>query len=209
MLDPSVIVCGQASLQRQVHLQTGPERGITPYFSVNACFTTEVSPRIDFGTRLALYKGTCDGPNRARIPQVPKEHDNEGYEECKAGSEDRDSRRGNDRYFRSSKRSSGAFRGWRPPPSVPAEVNSLPIQLANPAQLVNRKADSDIIEIKNSAKFLGPVLLDSALLVSLDLQVSVASIRPEFHRVFFNHAMFRLLDAIRHRRVITHLCASN
>jgi hypothetical protein len=47
---------------------------------------------------------------------------------------------------------------------VPTQINTLPIQLANPAQLIDRKADSDIIEIKNSAKFLGPVLLDPALL---------------------------------------------
>ena len=110
MLDPSVIVCGRASLRRGADLKISLEWGITPYFSADACYKTEVSPRIDFGTRLALYKGTCDGPNRARIPQVPKEHDNEGYDECKAGSEDRDSHRGNDRHFRSSKRSSGAFR---------------------------------------------------------------------------------------------------
>ena len=48
---------------------------------------------------------------------------------------------------------------------MPAEINSLPIQLANPAQLVDCKADLDIIEIKENTKFLGPVLLDSALLI--------------------------------------------
>jgi hypothetical protein len=71
---------------------------------------------------------------------------------------------------------------------VPAEVNSLPIQLANPAQLVNRKADSDIIEIKNSAKFLGPVLLDSALLVFAFSSVIGRVHRPELHHVCVNRA---------------------
>jgi hypothetical protein len=65
---------------------------------------------VNFGTRVAVEKGTCDGSNRARIPQVPKEHDNEGYEECKAGSEDRDSDRRDDRHIPGSERSTGACR---------------------------------------------------------------------------------------------------
>ena len=80
---------------------------------------------------------------------------------------------------------------------MPAESNSLPIQLANPAQLVDRKADSDIIENKNSAKFLGPVLLDPALLV-LDLAFLIFCIRCVSSaavplKCVFSHAVFALM----------------
>jgi hypothetical protein len=60
---------------------------------------------------------------------------------------------------------------------VPTQINSLPIQLANPAQLIDRKADSEIIEIKNSAKFLGPVLSDPALLIFGSLVCGCTSLR--------------------------------
>ena len=74
--------------------------------------------------------------NRARIPQVPKEHDNEG--ECKAGSQDRDSDRSNDRHFRGSERSTVTLCRRRPPSSVPTQTGELPVFPANPAELVNR-----------------------------------------------------------------------
>lgn len=89
-----------------------------------------------FGTARAFDKGTCDGSIRARIPQVPEEHDNE---ECKAGSEDRDSDRCDDRHFLGSERSTRTIRRWRPAPSVPSPLHSLPIQLADAAQLVESR----------------------------------------------------------------------
>jgi hypothetical protein len=89
-----------------------------------------------FGIARALDKGTCDGSIRARIPQVPEEHENE---ECKAGSEDSDSDRCDDRHFLGSERSTDTIRRWRPAPSVPAPFHSLPIQLADAAQLVDRR----------------------------------------------------------------------
>jgi hypothetical protein len=55
-------------------------------------------------------KVTCDGLNRARIPQVPEEHDNDGKNECKAGSKNRDSDRSDDRHILGSERSTGALR---------------------------------------------------------------------------------------------------
>jgi hypothetical protein len=57
--------------------------------------------------RSCFLKEYLRRPNRARIPQVPKEHDNE---ECKAGSEDRDSDRRNDWRFCGSQRSTGPLR---------------------------------------------------------------------------------------------------
>ena len=72
--------------------------------------------------------------NPSKISQVPKEQDND---ESKAGSKDRDSDSRNDRYFRSSERSIGAFRGRRPPHSVPTEGHELPVLSSDPAKLVS------------------------------------------------------------------------
>jgi hypothetical protein len=83
--------------------------GITPYFSMSIRLLQKKAALSRIWNTACFTKVTCDGLNRARIPQVPEEQDNDGKNECKAGSENHDSDRRNDRHIPGSERSTGAF----------------------------------------------------------------------------------------------------
>src|SRR6516165_9909884 len=110
MLGPRVFVCFYLQNPSWPSEHIANEMDVTPCSS--ALFSIAVGSL--FNDRLwnvsCFVKSTCHGSTRARIPQVPKEDDNEGKDECKAGSEDCDSDRRDDRHFPCSERSTGAIR---------------------------------------------------------------------------------------------------
>src|SRR5271169_5001249 len=72
-----------------------------------------------------ITKVTCDGWPSKKIPG-PKEHDNEGKNECKSGNQDCDSDGRNGRHLRRSRRSAGSRCGWGPAHFVPSQNTKLP-----------------------------------------------------------------------------------
>ena len=81
-----------------------------PYFSVVVLVFEQKAVVSRIWNSACFLEKHLRRSDRARIPQVPEEHDNDPKDECKAGSENRDSDRRNDRRIPGSKRSTSAYR---------------------------------------------------------------------------------------------------
>ena len=103
-----------------------------------------------------ITKVTCDGrPEQGNKIPGTKEHDN-GKDECKAGSQDRNPDGGNGRCFRSSERSNPSRRRRRPTHSVPTQTAELPDHsAANVSQATGAECDRGVNASGPQAENLG------------------------------------------------------